>query len=375
MPLQLGGKTRKILFLGPSLGVGGEERVVFDLATHLDRARFAPTIACCYGAGTIGERLEQSGLPVYHSLFRNRSDPRGVRRLIDLCRRERFDLLHVNEQPLAMFWGAIAARLCGIRATVMAVHTTGERGRRQRCWLNRLLPFDAVVALTEGHKQELCAAEHLPAARVHVIHNGIDPTPYLRASKASSPLAAVPHGVPLVGIVAMLRPEKAHDVFLRAAAAVSSSSPAHFLIVGDGPERARLEQMALACGLGPRLHFLGRRDDIPQVMAALDVVVLSSLTEALPIVVLEAMACGKPVVCSKVGLIPEVVADLETGILVPPADAAQLANGILFLLHNPDRARGMGQMGRKRLLQSFTLNRMVRRMEDLFRQLLPGVRP
>lgn len=346
-----------------------------DLATHLDRTGFAPTIACCYGAGTIGERLEQSGLPVYHSFFRNRSDPRGVRRLIELCRRERFDLLHVNEQPLAMFWGAIAARLSGIRATVMAVHTTGERGRRQRCWLNHLLPFDAVVALTEGHKRELCAAEHLPAERVHVIHNGIDPSPYLRASRASCPLAGIPRGVPLVGIVAMLRPEKAHDVFLCAASAVSSSSPAHFLIVGDGPERARLEQMALACGLGPRLHFLGRRDDIPQVMAALDVVVLSSLTEALPIAILEAMASGKPVVCSKVGLIPEVVADLETGILVPPADAAQLANGILLLLGNPDLARSMGQMGRKRLLQSFTLKHMVRRMEDLFRQLLAGVRP
>lgn len=361
----------KLLCLQPTLPIGGAERVLFDIVTHIDRTRFLPTVVCCYDLGPIGERLGQHGVPVYHNLFRSRLDLQGLWRLIALCRRERFDVLYTNEHPLTMLWGGIVSRVTGIRATVMAFQSTGDYAQYKRIMLHRLVPFDEYVALSQSHRRYLSQVEGLPEKRIRVIHNGVDPEPYIVDVMRSWP-PGVPHDTPLVGIIAMLRPEKAHDVFLRAAAAIYDRTEAHFLIVGEGPTRPGLERLVSDLGIGQRVHFLGKRDDIPQILAVLDLIVLSSrpVVETFPIAVLEAMAAAKPVVCTQVGSIADLVIDQETGILVPPDDPVRLGQSMLFLLNHPEVAKRMGVAGRMRLLENFTLERMVRGTEDMLDKLL-----
>ena len=152
----------------------------------------------------------------------------------------------------------------------------------------------------------------MPANRVRVIPNGVDTDRY-RPAKADAKLRqqlGIPRTAPLAGIVAVLRPEKNHEMFLRVAAQVHEEVPeAHFLVIGDGPRRAELEALSAELGLSQCVHFLGKRPDVPELLNLLDVFVLTSRMEANPVSILEALATGKPVVATRVGSIPETVID------------------------------------------------------------------
>jgi glycosyltransferase involved in cell wall biosynthesis len=174
-----------------------------------------------------------------------------------------------------------------------------------------------------------------------------------------------------VGIIAGLRPEKAHDVFLGAARVLAHETNAHFVIVGGGTERDKLKTLASTLNLSDRVHFLGLRTDIARILRGLDVVVLSSRpeVETFPVAIMEAMAASKPVVCTKVGSLEELVLDGQTGFLVAPNSTSQLAARIKWLLDNPGLAKKMGRAGRARILKRFTVNAMVRATEHLLVQI------
>ena len=225
-----------ILFLQPSLPVGGAERVLFDLVTHMDRSKFRPVVACMYDKGEIGRRLADLGLPVHDRLFNSRFDPQGLASLLSLSRQERIHLLYTHEHPATIVWGGAVAKLAGLKASIMAVHSTGDRAQRKRRLASRMVPSDIVIALSEAHRDYLADLESYPKKKIRVVPNGIDPSPYMSANPGTRWPDAVPHGVPIVGIVAMLRSEKAHGTLLRAAAEIQDRTPAHFVIVGDGPE-------------------------------------------------------------------------------------------------------------------------------------------
>jgi glycosyltransferase involved in cell wall biosynthesis len=245
--------------------------------------------------------------------------------------------------------------------------------------LNRLLApiTDAFIAVAEPHARYLADHEGCPARKVRVIPNGVDverfrprePNPALREE------LGLPSTAPVVAIVAALRPEKNHELFLRAAALVRQQLPAvQLLIIGDGSRRPALESLAEQLSLTAATHFLGTRHDVPELLSLVDVVALTSHMEANPVSILEAMASAKPVVATRVGSVPETVIDGQTGYLVAPGDASQLADRIVSLLKDPVRAAAMGRAGRESVVSGWSIQRMVEGYESLLSTLYAAKR-
>jgi glycosyltransferase involved in cell wall biosynthesis len=177
-------------------------------------------------------------------------------------------------------------------------------------------------------------------------------------------------GVKLIGLVARLQPVKGHRYFIEAASRIAAAEPkAHFLLVGDGALRREIEEQAARLGVGARAHLLGSRGDAAAIAAGFDVAVLASLSEGFPNAVMEAMAAGAPVVATAVGGTTELVIDGATGFLAPPADADALARRILDALQNPERSAQMAANGRQRVLDKFSMRRMVESVERLYEEI------
>ena len=260
-------------------------------------------------------------------------------------RRRRIDAVVTVGPGDKMFWGRLAAWLAGVPVICSALHSTGLPDHVEAA--NRLLAplTDAFVAVAESHGCYLAAHEGCPAEKVRVIPNGIDverfhprwPDRRLQAELNLDPAA------PVAGIVAALRPVKNHEMFLHVAALVHAALPAaRFLVVGDGPERPRLEALARSLGIAEAVRFVGTRSDVPELLALMDVVLLTSHMEANPICLLEAMASEKPVVATRVGSVAESVLDGRTGYLVAPGDSQGMAARVLELFGRPPAGRRDG---------------------------------
>lgn len=367
IPLEDRGPLR-VMFVITCMPVGGAETLLVELIRRMDRSRMSPELCCLKYLGPLGEVLAQE-VPTSSGLLAHKYDFAVLGRLKRLLRQRRVDaVVTVGTGGDKMFWGRLAAWLGGVPVICSSLHSTGLPDHVE--WPNRLLApiTDAFIAVAEPHGRYLSRHEGCPARKVRVIPNGVDPERFHPRWPNAELRGAigVPDGVPVVGIVAALRPEKRHDVFLEAAALVRSAvGQCGFLVVGDGPERERLEALARQRGLDGAVHFLGTRDDVPEVLALMDVVLLTSQMEANPVSILEAMASEKPVVATRVGSVPETVRHGVTGMLVPPGDAGEIAAATVELLAQPDRAAAMGRAGREEVLAHWSIDRMVQGYEDL----------
>jgi glycosyltransferase involved in cell wall biosynthesis len=347
--------------------VGGAETLTVNLVRRLDRIRFAPELCCLKELGPLGEMLAAE-IPAHHSLLGGKYDLSIWSRLAKLLRERQIDAVVTVGAGDKMFWGRLAARRAGVPVVLSALHSTGWPDGIGR--LNRLLTpiTDGFIAVAPSHGRFLIEQERLPAGKVHVIPNGVDTD---RFAPLPDPAAVrrelgIGPADPAVGIVAALRPEKNHELFLEMASRVSRELPtARFLIIGDGPRRELLEERARGLGLDTSVLFLGSRDDVPRLLAALDVFALTSHNEANPVSILEAMSTGLPVVATDVGSIGEAVTAGKTGYLVPPGDAAKLTHHVVELLNNPLRSRSMGAAAREHVVSRSSLDVMVHGYERL----------
>jgi glycosyltransferase involved in cell wall biosynthesis len=231
--------------------------------------------------------------------------------------------------------------------------------------LNRRLTriTDTFIAVAQAHGEFLRSFEKFPADKVRVIRNGIDCERF-RPSVAARDQIRQELGLAkdtlLVGIVAALRSEKNHGLFVRMAADVRNRHPdAHWVIVGDGPQRKSIEFLVNELRMQDRIHFLGTRHDIPQIVASLDLFTLCSLNEASPVSVLESLACEIPVVATDVGSLRESIIHGETGLLVPPSDLRFLSAAVEQLLSSQRLRQSMGTAGREHVRRSASLQAMV----------------
>ena len=364
----------RVAFVQAWLTIGGAERLVQALAQRMDRGRIEPSLVNLYGPGAIGQELQAAGWPMTNHLAASRFDPRVGGRLARALEASRADVAYVFDSALPMFWMGRQRRRRARPRLVLGFHSTGQLGNPIQHFFARrsAIPVaDRLVALTESHRRSLSHELRVPESRFRVVGSGVDLARFdpTLARAAARRAAGLSEGGPLVGIVAALRPEKNHALFIAAALRVRASVPdARFVIAGDGPARDELARLAGRSGLGERLLLLGARQDVPALYRALDVAVLSShpIVETLPITLLEAAACGTPAVATDVGSVRDVVVEGETGFIVAPGDEAALAARITRLLGDAALRERMGAAARRRAEQRFDERDMIRRYEELF---------
>jgi glycosyltransferase involved in cell wall biosynthesis len=364
----------RLLLAVDSLEVGGAERHVVDLALALHRKGYGVEVACSV-AGGLSEPLEAAGVPVWPltgRLVKRRVSPayaRGIRRLL---RGGGFDLVHAH-----IFASAAAAAIATLGKglpLVITEHTEASLQTWRTRWISRWAHRRArrTIAVSTPIERRLIERDGVPSDLVTLIPNAVIPAPDETPDSAGT----LPDGWlegPLVGVVARLQPEKGVANFLQAATRVSRIFPkASFLVIGDGPLREELLSLAERLGISKRVRFLGYRTDSRALMGLMDVLVVPSLTEGSPLIVLEAMAAGIPVVASAVGGIPDQLRNGQEGILVPPDDPDALGEALGALLRDPAYARRLGETGRLRTENEFSHETLVRRIEVVYRAALDG---
>jgi glycosyltransferase involved in cell wall biosynthesis len=370
-----------VLTLVDHVGVsGGAERLALDIATRLEPTRFRSTLCASRFISTPTpteqergalERMRETGVEFLPLGRQRRGEILPWRHLVAYIRRERVDVLHAHMFG-SNIWGAVIGRLSGVPVVVAHEHTWSFEGEPLRRLLDRELIgrwSDAFIAVSRADRRKMIEIERIPAERVRFIANGIDPEAPTQGRDLRGELGVGPG--PLVGAVGSLRAQKAYDVLIRAAARLREAHPGlHVLIAGDGPERARLQALIRDLGVDDVIVMAGRRLDVPDVLAELDVAVCASHFEGSPLAVMEYMEAGLPIVATRVGGVPDLIEDDVHGLLVEPGDPAGLAAAIDDLLSDRARAAALGARARERRRREFALDVMVDNVEALYEELL-----
>ena len=365
----------KILHLISSEGFYGAENVVAALARDLQQSGHIVCIGVFENAhvapNSVADQFESRGLRVTRIPCRRRFDLTVVRRIRKIIADEEIDLLHSHGYKSDIYAWLAARRL---QLPIMATSHlwTGQTAAiRFYEFLDGLVlrRFHAVAAVSQRIAGELKQAG-VAEKKISVIDNGIDLSPF---DSAAPVLKAELHaaGRRLIGTVGRLTSQKGMDYFLGAAQKLLKEFPdLMFAIVGDGPDRQKLEQMAGELQIEKSIHFSGARNDMPGVYASLDVFVLASVAEGMPMALLEAMASGRPVVATAVGAIPQIVILGKTGMLVRPKDAGELANAVASLLRHQDLCERVARNGQTAVRRQFSSQVMTQKYCKIYDQLL-----
>lgn len=367
----------RVVQVAGSGDVGGGERYLEILARRVDRARFALEVVVPE-PGRLQGRLEALGIPVHRVDLTRLVDPVALRRLAALVR-ARGPALVQSHGARSNFYARLACRLAGGSVHIATVHNalrdypvSAPRRALYRALDRWTVPLSARVVCVAG----ALAREY--GSRAVVIPNGVELERFDPARVGGAPgrerwgLGAAP----VVGFIGRLTPQKDPETFLRALARLRPLVPGvRALVVGDGPLRGRLEAQAHALGLADVCRFTGAREDVPELLAAMDVFVLSSVSEGFPFAVLEAMAMGRAVVATAVSGVDELIEPGVSGLLVAPRDPAALAQAVAEVLRAPDRRAAFGRAARERVRARFSADRMVGELETLWAALRDGPTP
>ena len=351
-----------VMFLLTSMPVGGAETLLFNMVRKFDRRRIQPMIACLKQRDELGEKISAE-IPVFERLIRHKYDLTVVPRLKKLFRDNGVDAVITVGAGDKMFWGRLAAWWHGVPVIFSALHSTGGPDGVGK--LNRLLTpvTDGFIAVARQHAEFQITQEQFPESKVFLIPNGIDVERFQLDSvkrRQWRETLQIPSDSPVVSLVAALRPEKNHRLFLEVAKRVAEHLPnAQFVIAGDGPLKGDLKTYAQSLGIADKVHFPGCVDDVPGILSMSDLFALTSDNEASPVSIMEALSCRRPVVAPSVGSINETVIHGETGFLFDVGNADQAVEKWLAILTDKDLASRMGEAGRTRIVQGCSLEAMT----------------
>ena len=374
----------RILQLINSFHSGGSERQALQL-TRLLRAsnRYQVHLACLDRSGVLSTELDSLGLsdilefPI--TSFYDANCLLQLRRFARYLKQMGIALVHSHDFYTNIFgmaaarWANIPARVASRRETSSAMRSAAQRVV-ERCSYRMA---NAVLANCKSVAAEI-AGDRIASSKVVVVHNGLDLQRFPNHSTMDRKSIAESLGISLgssrrlVTLVANLRSEvKDHPTFLEAALQVRATVPdAGFVLAGEGELANSIQRLAEQLGLGADVSFIGRCDRIPELLAASEVCVLTSKAEGFPNVILEYMASSRPVVTTDVGGVSEAVIDGKTGFVVPVGNAPILAARVLYLLRNPVAATQMGELGRLRVEENFSISAQLEKIERLYDGLL-----
>jgi len=359
----------RILYVITELDVGGAERALYELATRL-RDRFEPQVVSLTTAGPLGGMLMAAGIPVRALEARGKADLRALWRLRRAIRESQPDIVHsfLFHANMAARFAAVASGAAAVVCSARVAERSRPRRRSLECRTHWLV--DVLVCVSTGVR-DYYAAGGFPREKIVVVPNGVDAARFAGRDRSFKERLGIGAATPLITTIGRLHEQKGMGYFLRAAASLHHSRPeCHFLVVGSGPQEEELRALARQLHLDEHVTFLGRCDDVAPVLRATDVFVLASLWEGMPNVVLEALAAGVPVVATRVEGVTEIIEDGRTGVLVMPRDVPALVTAVARLLDEPERAARLAEAGREHVATHFTLEAMVARHEELYRDLL-----
>jgi glycosyltransferase involved in cell wall biosynthesis len=369
-------KPWPVLLMTRSLGHGGTERQVAELAKSLDRDRFAPHVACFDPGGFREEELRRRGVPILqmdmHS-FLSRESIRALSRLRSYVQAHGILLAHTFDHPMNVF-GVPAARL--LRVPVVLSSQRSHRSLIPSKYLPAVRFSDrltnGIVVNCNFVRAHLMNDYGVPDRKIHVCYNALDTTQFQPGPRVRPPEL---EGARLViGVICVLRAIKGLSTLVEAFAQLyRDDAGLKLLIIGSGPERDRLESQARELGVAPGCLFRESTSDVATWLRAIDVFVLPSLSEALSNSLMEAMAAGCCAIASRVGGNPELVRDGETGLLFEPGDAASLAERLRAVIHSDDLRLTLADSGARFVAANFRTARSVVRMQEIYAGFLDGV--
>jgi L-malate glycosyltransferase len=372
-------RRRKVFFLLDSLNVGGTETQAVELALRLDPQRYDVTLGCLRVRGPLLQKLTGSNVSLREFYPKGGFDsPGGIYQMFRLAfflRKSGFQIVHTHDLYANML-GIPAALIARTPVIISSRRDLGHlewyQGKR-RVWLRRLQNFSAIVLANAGAiRESLLAEDGFAPEKVRVIYNGIDVEKFAAASRDRNWLIPESEREKWVVLVGNMHSDvKGHPWLIEAAGAIVREFPQiRFLLVGDGARRVDFERQVAERGLRANFSFLGRREDVPRILACCDIAVLPSKAEGLPNAVLEYLAAGLPTAASQVGGNSEIIQDGVTGLLVPPQNSAALGAALLQLLHDPDAAIAMGTRAREFVAANFSFERMIEKTDQLYSELL-----
>ena len=365
------GSPLAILHTEASSGWGGQEiRILTETAGLRERGHQVAIL--CRPQSPLARRAAESGLTVLTDPMPFALDPRAIGRMVQSLRRVRPQVL-VTHSSIDSWCGGAAARL--LRLPVVRVrHLSVPIGPNPATRFVYRALCDVVITTGESIRDHLIREVGLPRAKVRSIPTGIDVSrfdPHKADARRVREGFGLAPDVPLVGIVATLRDWKGHRFFLQAMAKVRERLPAvRGLIVGDGPQRRNITRWLDELHLNETVILAGQREDVPDILASLDVVVSASTgSEGVPQVLLQALAMERPVVASPVGGVPEVIRNGETGTVVPAGDSSRLAEAITAVLRDPAPFKAWARTGGQWVRERWTLGHMLDELEGVYARL------
>lgn len=363
-----------VLQIIDGLNIGGAEILLRELSIGLLKRGFRVSVA--YGTpGPIVDDMKSFGVPLIRIPRLLRVDPVQFYTLYRAIRKDIPAIVHTHLFKSDLH-GRPAARLAGVPVVVSTLHSIdrwAEKWPMGNVYGLTACFTDKIITVSDDVKDFHIKNTGVKASKFITIDNGVDVNRFM-GLESSGPIIRKEFNIPdasiLFGIVGRLTQPKDHDTFLRAAKLIVDKVPhARFLVIGDGPLRDRLTLQTVELGIKESVIFTGFRKDIPEILAALDVLVISSEWEGLPVNLLEGMAASLPVVTTAVGGIPAVVTN-ETALLVQPSNPMSLAHSCILLADDPDLRRRMGRSGNERVLKHYSLDVMVDRTALMYAKLL-----
>ena len=371
-------KEKPIIWMIDSLGPGGAEQLMPTNLYHLKDTGFNLRVCVLQvrQGNPIASELERIGIPVDLVLVPNLRHPLNLFRIIRYLRSHHPQLIH-TQLEFSDILGTIAAKILSI-PSVSTLHTLDTfTDKKSASWRLRLRWFvlrnlaDRIIAVSEKTRIHHLQSGEFNSEKVVTLYNGVDIACFKNTDEAQQATTRQALNLPInssiIITVAVLREPKGIQYMINALPTILEQIPnAHYLIVGDGPYGASLQDRVKALAIEDHVTFAGHRTDVPDLLACSDIFVLPTLGDALPTVLIEALAAEKPIVASNVGGVPEIIENNVNGLLVSPADSSSLANACLKLLRNNELAQQIVLAGRKTVQQRFQINVQIEQLSKIY---------
>jgi len=365
----------KVLHMVLSLECGGLEQVVVDLVRLSQENGHKAEVLCFERPGILADQLIEEGVPV-HCLHKPAGLHLGIRKEIaKVLGAIQPEVVHTHQIGTLFYSGPVAVK-CGVGALLHTEHGKEYSGRRRTRWLGRIAArhVETFCCVSDDTARHVLQNRIVPRRKIKLVYNGVDIERF-QAAKQSRHLVRSELGIStedvVVGTVGRLSEIKRQDVLIEGFSLLSEQRPnAHLLLVGEGPQRSKLEQLVTDRRLQSRVHFVGYQVDRERYLSAMDIFALTSDSEGTPLALLEAWSAGLAVVVTAVGGMPELVQDNLNGNLVPPRDRHHLAKVFLELIDNVSIRQRLGQVGIETVQSRFDRRKMAREYAALYQELL-----